>query len=102
MRATIPSLALPGDRARGDRASVDRYVPGDREGTRRPARLAIWDARRPRLAAAGALIAVAGFCALVQGPLWSSFLPLATVNLAVSLLFAFTGLMLGKEPGQRV
>ncbi len=96
MRATIPSLASPGNSPWRDSAARGR------EGTRWPARLAIWHARRPWLAATGALIAVAAFCALVQGPQWQSFLPLATVNLAVSLLFVFTGLMLGKEPGQRV
>jgi signal transduction histidine kinase len=96
MRATIPLLALPGNSPWGDSAA------GGREGTRWPARLAIWHARRPWLAATGVLIALAGFSALVQGPQWRSFLPLATVNLAVSLLFVFTGLMLGKEPGQRV
>jgi signal transduction histidine kinase len=96
MRATIPSLASPGNSPWRDSAARGR------EGTRWPARLAIWHARRPWLAATGALIAVAAFCALVQGPQWRSFLPLATVNLAVSLLFVFTGLMLGKEPGQRV
>jgi signal transduction histidine kinase len=34
--------------------------------------------------------------------MWRTSPALATVNLTVSLLFAFTGLMLGKEPGQRV
>ncbi|HEY1820078.1 MAG TPA: sensor histidine kinase [Trebonia sp.] len=53
-------------------------------------------------ARAGILIAAAGFCALVQGPQWRESVVLATVNLTVSLLFVFTGLMLGKEPGQRV
>jgi signal transduction histidine kinase len=75
---------------------------GGRERTRRPARLGLWHARRPWLAATGILIAVACFCALVQGPQWRESPVLATVNLAVSLLFVFTGLMLGKEPGQRV
>ncbi|HEY7279348.1 MAG TPA: histidine kinase [Trebonia sp.] len=96
MRATIPSLALPGNSPWRDSAARGRG------GTRWPARLAIWRARRPWLAATAVLIAVAGFCTLVQGPQWRSFLPLATVNLVVSLLFVFTGLMLGREPGQRV
>ena len=96
MRATIPSLALPGNRTWRDSA-----VDG-REAKRWPARLAVWHARRPWLAVTGILIAVAGFCALVQGPQWRESPALATVNLAVSLLFVFTGLMLGKEPGQRV
>jgi signal transduction histidine kinase len=42
------------------------------------------------------------FSALVQGPQWHESAALATVNLAVSVLFVFTGLMLGKDPGQRV
>src|SRR5689334_6308306 len=96
MRATIPSLALPGNSPWRDSAARGR------ERTRWPARLAIWHARRPWLAVTGVLIAVAVGCALVQGPLWRSFLPLATVNLTASLLFVFTGLMLGREPGQRV
>jgi signal transduction histidine kinase len=58
--------------------------------------------RHPWLAATGILAAVACFCALVQGPQWRESAALATVNLAVSLLFVFTGLMLGREPGQRV
>ncbi|MGH3168468.1 MAG: hypothetical protein ACRDN0_21625, partial [Trebonia sp.] len=52
-------------------------------------------------ARAAILVAAAGFCALVQGPQWHESVVLATVNLTVSLLFVFTGLMLGKEPGQR-
>jgi signal transduction histidine kinase len=36
----------------------------------------------------------------VQGPLWHSDAALAAVNLAVSVLFVFTGLMLRREPGQ--
>ena len=96
MRAIIPSRALPGNRTW--RVST----AAGRDGTRWPAGLVIWHARRPWLAAAGVLAAVAGFCTLVQGPLWRTSPALATVNLAVSLLFVFTGLMLGKEPGQRV
>ena len=47
MRATIPLLALPGNSPWGDSAA------GGREGTRWSARLAIWHARRPWLAATG-------------------------------------------------
>jgi signal transduction histidine kinase len=47
------------------------------------------------------LIAAAGFCAVVQGPLWSQVPALAAANLAVSVLFVFTGWMLRREPGQR-
>jgi signal transduction histidine kinase len=45
-------------------------------------------------------VAAGGFCALVQGPLWHTDPPLAGVNLAVSVLFVGTGLMLRREPGQ--
>ena len=62
----------------------------------------LWQARRPWLATTGILAATACFCALVQGPTWRESPALATVNLAVSLVFVFTGLMLGKEPGQGV
>ena len=58
-------------------------------------------ARGSRLATGGVLAAAGGFCALVQGPQWRSSAALATVNLAVSLLFVFTGLMLRREHGQR-
>jgi len=61
-----------------------------------------WDARHPVLAGAVVLVVVAGFSALVQGPQWRESAALATVNLAVSLLFVFTGLMLRREPGQAV
>ncbi len=65
------------------------------------------DAETPRhsyrswLAAAAVLIAAGCFCALVQGPLWTQSAALAALNLAVSLVFVVTGLMLRKEPGQR-
>ena len=48
------------------------------------------------------LILVGSFCALVQGPQWRESAALATVNLGVSLLFVFTGLMLRRERGQHV
>ena len=100
MRATIPSLPppLPLRLSRTWRASG----AVSREGTQGPARPGIWQVRRPWLAATGILAAVACFCVLVQGPQWRESAALATVNLAVSLLFVFTGLMLGREPGQRV
>jgi signal transduction histidine kinase len=47
-------------------------------------------------------VAAGGFCALVQGPLWNTDTALAGANLAVSVLFVFTGLMLRREPGQHV
>ena len=56
---------------------------------------------RSWLAAAAVLVATGCFCALVQGPTWSQNSALAGMNLSVSLVFVFTGLMLRKEPGQR-
>jgi len=47
------------------------------------------------------VIAAAGFCALVQGPIWSQDPALAGANLIASVLFVFTGWMLRREPGQR-
>jgi signal transduction histidine kinase len=94
MRATI--LSLPGTK------TSPGSEPGSRGVTQWTARLGFWHTRRPRLTAAAVLVAVAVFCALVQGPQWRESPPLATVNLAVSLVFVFTGLMLRKEPGQQV
>lgn len=61
-----------------------------------------WLTRRPWLAVTVVLLVTACFCALVQGPQWRESAALSTVNLAVSLVFVFTGLMLRKEQGQRV
>ena len=47
-----------------------------------------------------ALVAAGCFSAVVQGPLWNQDAALAAVNLAVTLVFVVTGLMLRKEPGQ--
>jgi signal transduction histidine kinase len=94
MRATIPSLPATKN-WRGAAA-------GGRGGRRWPAWPAHWQATRPWLFATGVLIAVAGFSVLVQGPQWRESAALAMVNLAVSLAFVFIGLMLGREPGQRV
>jgi signal transduction histidine kinase len=60
-----------------------------------------WGGWRYWLALAGVLAVIGGFCALVQGPLWRQSTPLAAVNLATSLFFALTGLMLRRQPGQR-
>ena len=51
--------------------------------------------------AAAVTVAAGGLCALVQGPLWNTDAALAGANLAVSMLFVFTGLLLRREPGQR-
>jgi signal transduction histidine kinase len=46
-------------------------------------------------------VAAGSLCALAQGPLWHQDAALALANLAVSVLFVLTGLMLRREPGQR-
>jgi signal transduction histidine kinase len=94
MRATLPSL--PASRTWPGR------VASGREGVRWPARPGLWPARRPWLTVVVVLVAVAGLCALVQGPQWRESAVLATVNLSVSVLFVLTGLLLHREPGQRV
>jgi signal transduction histidine kinase len=93
MRATIPSLT-------GSRTWAGRAADGGR-GTRRAAWSRRWHARGPWVSATAVLVAVACFCALVQGPAWRQSAVLATVNLAVCLVFVFTGLMIRREPGQR-
>lgn len=56
---------------------------------------------RDSLLTTAVLIVVACFSAVVQGPGWSQDTALAAVNLAVSVAFVFSGLMLRREPGQR-
>ena len=80
MRATI--LPLTGIRTRRGHPALSWHVPSS------------WWPAAAALAAAGC------FSALVQGPLWRQDAALAAVNLAVTLVFVFTGLMLRKEPGQ--
>jgi signal transduction histidine kinase len=46
--------------------------------------------------------AAGGFSAVVQGPQWNLNAALAGVNLATTVIFVFTGLMILLEPGQRV
>ena len=94
MRATIPSLPATRTWLGG--------VAGGREESRRAARPARWFAHRPWLSVTAILLAVGCFCALIQGPQWREDAALATANLAFSLVFVFTGLMLRREPGQRV
>jgi signal transduction histidine kinase len=93
MRAT--ALPLPGMRTGRDDAD-------GRPDTDRQRNQELWwrDEQSWPLTTA-ALIAVGGFCALVQGPLWNQSTALAGVNLAVSLMFVFTGLRLRSEPAQR-
>ena len=93
MRTTVPWLPM------------SRVWPAGTLGARDPARQSgrpvAWRGRRSWLGNAAALVAAGCFCAAVQGPLWIHATALATVNLTVSLVFVFTGLMLRKEPGQR-
>src|ERR1700760_4052488 len=100
MRATTASLPLP---LRLPASGTWRdSAAGGRERKWLPARLGLWHARRPRLPPPGVLLPPPGFFLAGPGPQWRESLALPTVNLAVSLLFVFTGLMLGREPGQRV
>jgi signal transduction histidine kinase len=93
MRATV--LPLPRSRIRRGGARSGR------DATRRSGVELRWRAYRSWLATAAVVIAAGCFCALVQGPQWRSGTALAAVNLAVSLVWVFTGLMLRREPGQR-
>jgi signal transduction histidine kinase len=54
----------------------------------------------PWVTAAVVAVVTAGFSALVQWPTWSQDEDLAAVNLAVSVLFVLTGLLLHRESGQ--
>jgi signal transduction histidine kinase len=60
-----------------------------------------WRGRHLWLAAV-ASCAAGGFSAVVQGPQWNVHPALSGVNLATTVIFVFTGLMLLLEPGQRV
>ncbi len=74
----------------------DKHGPGrDKHGPGRE-----WRGRDYVLTAV-VLIGAAGFCALVQGPIWSQDPALAGANLIASVLFVLTGWMLRREPGQR-
>jgi signal transduction histidine kinase len=101
MHATAPALRINRLLRRG--SPRDRGDRGDRGDVRWPVTLpCIWHVPRPWLAVTGVLIAMACFCALVQGPTWQQSPVLAAVNLGASLAYVFTGLMLCREPGQRV
>jgi signal transduction histidine kinase len=93
MRTTVPRLP------------ASRVWPagglGGRDAARQSGPSVAWRGRSSWLGNAAALAAAGCFCAAVQGPLWMHATALATVNLTVSLVFVFTGLMLRKEPGQR-
>jgi len=91
----VPPLR-PGIQGRG---TPDR-TPDRTEGARRRGPKRQWHGYHFWLTAA-TTSAVGGFCVIVQGPLWNQDAALAAVNLATSVLFVFTGLMLRREPEQR-
>ena len=99
MRATffpLRGLRIPGSDAPDGRDRAWRDGPGlerHRSGLE-------WRGRDSVLMAV-VVIAAAGFCAVVQGPLWSQEPALAAVNMTASVLFVFTGWMLRRQPGQR-
>jgi signal transduction histidine kinase len=99
MRATffpLHGLRIPGSDAPPRRAPARRDGPG----LERPRSGREWRGRDSVLMAV-VVLAAAGFCAVVQGPIWSQEPALAAVNLTASVLFVFTGWMLRREPGQR-
>jgi signal transduction histidine kinase len=88
------TLLLPGNRTRHSGARNSDATP--QPGPELP-----WRGYLAWLATATVLVAAGCFCALAQGPLWIQNTGLASANLAMSLVFVFTGLMLRKQPGQR-
>jgi signal transduction histidine kinase len=94
MRASI--LTLPGGRTWSSGA-LDGLL-----GVRRPGQALLRSAPYPWLVKTVFLLAVAGLCALAEGPTWLQSTPLAAANLAFAVVMVFTGLMLRKEPGQQV
>jgi signal transduction histidine kinase len=57
--------------------------------------------RRSHLLNIAVILPAGGLCALVQGSMWHDATVLAVVNVATSLTFLATGLLLRLEPGQR-
>ena len=93
MSATL--LPLPGIRRRRSDSRSGR------DAIQQPGPELLWHGYRSWLVRIAALVAAGCFCAIAQGPLWKHSTGLATVNLAMSLVFVFTGLMIRQEPGQR-
>jgi signal transduction histidine kinase len=71
------------------------------EAARPPRTRLSWPGRNRDLLTAGVLMASGCVCTLVQGSTWSHATVLAVVNLATSLTFVGTGLLLRQQPGQR-
>jgi signal transduction histidine kinase len=61
----------------------------------------LWHGRYPWVAPVAVLLAIGGFCALAEGPLWKHVTALAAINLAVSMLWVSTALLIRNDPGQR-
>jgi signal transduction histidine kinase len=88
------TLSLPGNRTLRSGARNSDATP--EPGPELP-----WRGYLAWLATVTALAAAVCLCALAEGPLWIQNTVLASANLAMSLVFVFTGLMLRKQPGQR-
>ena len=69
---------------------------------RRPGRAgSLWHRWRGYLLAAGVLLAAGAGSAVLQGRMWHTATALSVVNVATSLAFICTGLLLRRQPGQR-
>jgi signal transduction histidine kinase len=88
------TLPLPGNRTLRSGATNSDATP--QSGPELP-----WRGYLAWLATVTTLVAVGSLCALAEGPLWIQNTRLASANLAMSLVFVLTGLMLRREPGQR-
>lgn len=93
MGSTSVPLAEPPTHP-ADRKGPGETVPPHRTGLLRRH-------RRSHLFNVAVIIPVGGLCALVQGSMWHDATVLAVVNVATSLAFLATGLLLRLEPGQR-
>ena len=93
MSATLLPLPGIGTRRSDSRSGRDAIQP--------PGPELAWHGYRSWLVTIAALVAAGCLCAIAQGPLWRHSTALAAVNLAMSLVFVFTGLMIRQEPGQR-
>jgi signal transduction histidine kinase len=60
-----------------------------------------WRRRRGYLLAAGVLLTAGALSALLQGSMWHTATVLSVVNVATSLAFICTGLLLRRQPGQQ-
>jgi signal transduction histidine kinase len=93
MGGTSVPLAEPPARL-ADRTDLGAVVPPLHTGLLRRH-------RRSHLVNIAIFIPAGGLCALLQGSMWHGATVLAAVNVATSLTFLATGLLLRLEPGQR-